>query len=158
MYNRKAAVVIFIFTLAAWTQPVYSIQPGENPKLESVLSQLISANNTGEFAKAHDIYMQDGNIRVVVEMTNETAALPDYVVEETRYKNKVQVLVPIDKMSALSLETNVTFIRAALRPYADTPAMNEPTPKSGFDAVIPFILSIALVFLIRKRRSGSDGK
>ncbi len=156
MYSRKAAAVIFLLALAAWAQPVYSTQPGGNPKLESVLSQLISANNTGEFAKAHNIYMQDGNIRVVVEMTNETAALPDYVAEETRYKNKVQALVPIDKMSALSLETNVTFIRASLRPYADTPAMNESSPKSGFDAVIPFILSIALVFLIRRKRSDND--
>ncbi len=136
----------------ALAQPSSNTQPdGKNPKLESILSQLINADNPQEFARSHNLYIRDGNTRVVVELINEKAMLPDYVVEETRYKNNAQVLVPIDKMATLSLETNVSFIRTPLKAYADT-------PKSGFNTAIPVILSIALLFLFRKVRSDRNVK
>ncbi len=154
------ALVICAITLpsiVAWAQPFNNTQPySKHPKLESVLSQLIGANNSYEFAQAHSLYMQNGNVRVVVELANETDLLPDYVVEETRYKNKVQALVPVEKIAMLYEEANVSFIRAPLKPYADTPtatAIQTPPPKSGFNTAILLILSIALIFLIRKCRS-----
>lgn len=123
-------------------------------KLESILFQLISVNNPQEFARTHNLYMRNGNVRAVVELTSETATLPDYVVEETRYKKNVQVLVPIEKLVVLSEETNVIFIRAPLKPYADAPVTTGQTlPKSGFNTAIPFIFFIALIFLIKKYRS-----
>ena len=108
-----------------------------------------------DFAQAHDLYMQDGMIRVVVEMVTETALLPDYVLEETRYKNKVQALVPVEKIVELSGETNVTFIQAPLKPYADTAdvtpaATSMPSVKSGFNSGILIIISMILIFFIKK--------
>lgn len=153
------AVGIIAITLmsAVPVQSFNNTQPySKNPKIESVLSQLISADDINEFALTHNLYIQDGKVRVVVELANETALLPDYVVEETRYKNKVQALVPIEKIEALSRETNVTFIRAPLKPYADTstviPVSTSTPPKSGFNSAIPIILSVISIFLIIKKR------
>lgn len=152
MHSRNVAVICAITLLStAFAQSFNITQP--YPKIESVLSQMISADDPQEFAQNHNLYMQDGKVRVVVELINETSQLPDYFVEETRYKNKIQGLVPIEKISILSEETNVTFIRTPLKPHADTPnvtAIQTPPPKTGFNITPFFILSIILIFLIRK--------
>ena len=164
MHNRSIGTVICTFALlsVALAQPYNDTQPySKNPKLESVLSQLIVADNPQEFAQAHNLYVQEGKVRAVVEIRDEKALLPAYAVEEARNKNRVQVLVPIEKIAALSWETNVTFIRAPLRPLAgvqnipiEAPtALQTPMPETGFSAAILFMLSIALVFIIRKKRS-----
>ncbi|HWR26344.1 MAG TPA: hypothetical protein VN316_00545 [candidate division Zixibacteria bacterium] len=167
---RMAFGIIVLSSLllsTALAQPFNDTQPySKNPKLESVLSQLISANDPKEFTGVHDLYMQDGKVRAVVEITDEKALLPAFVVEETRYKNRVQVLVPVEKLVELANETNVTFIRAPSRPFADVQesqkeaqaVVQAPTPKSGFGAAILFILSIASVFIIRKKRSDRNVK
>ena len=118
--------------------------------------QLVNASNPEDFALVHNLHMRDGNVRVVVDLLNETSMPPGYAVEETRYRDKVQVLVPVEKITALAQETNVTFIRAPLEPYAanttNATAIQTSPPKSGFYAAIPFVLSIILIFLIRKIR------
>lgn len=167
-FSRNVAIVIYtltLLTMVAWAQPFNDTQPySKHPKLESVLSQLISADNPQEFAQAHDLYMQNGKVRVVVELTNKNALLPDYVLDETRYENNVQTLVPIEKLAALAEDSNVTFIRAPLKPYKDTPvipiatAVQTSIPKSGFNTAISFILSIALILLVIKIRSDKHVK
>ncbi len=156
--KRNAAAVICALTLltAALAQP--SNDPySKNPKLESVLSQLISSDNPQGFAMAHNIFIKDGKVRVVVELGDETAMLPDYVMEETRHDKNVQILVPLEKIAGLSQDTNVTYIRTPLKPYADNPksAIQTSTPKSGSNSTILIIVSIILIFLIRKKRSDS---
>jgi hypothetical protein len=139
----------------------------KNPKLESVLSQLASATNPQEFALAHNLYMVDGKVRVIIKLASDSSLLPDYIVEETRYKNEVQILVPVEKIVALTLEGNVTFMRAPLKPYADAPIttgvpnktlIQTPIPKSGFGTAIPVIISMILVILIRKTRGDKNVK
>ncbi len=149
-----------LFTIAASAQTFNNTQSySKNPKLESVLSQLIGSSNPQKFARDHALYMQDGSVRISVELVNETAMLPDYVVEETRYKKNVQVLVPIEKITSLSMETNVTFIRAPLKPYAESPtAVQTSLPKSGFNTSILFIFSIALIFIIKRIQSDKNVK
>ncbi|MBU3968459.1 MAG: hypothetical protein KKG76_14000 [Euryarchaeota archaeon] len=153
--NVIAIGIIAFILISPVTGQTYNntLPDSKNPKLESILSQLIVSDDMPDFAFAHNLDMQDGKVRVVIEMINETALLPDYVIEETRYKNKVQALVPMEKVEELSGETNVTFIRAPLKPYADiaTPAATTPL-KSGFNLVIPFILSMLLIFLFMKIR------
>lgn len=154
--NAIAIICIFTFFSAALAQPLNNTQPySKNPKLESVLSQLISSDDPQEFARTNNIYIKDGNVRLVVELGDEIALLPDYVMEETRYKKDVQILVPIDKIAELSLEPNVTFVRTPLKPYVDTPMPSIQTsiPKSGSNSTLPIIVSIALIFLIMKKRS-----
>ena len=154
LHSRNVAGVIFalaLLSLLAWAQPY-----DKNPKLESILWEMITANNPEEFALSHNLYIQDGKVKVVIELTNETALLPDYVVEENRYKKNIQAIVPIEKLAELSYETNVTFIRAPLKPYAATPnATNISTPyqtprTSGFNTIVPSILSIILIVIIWK--------
>jgi hypothetical protein len=164
--NKRNAVVVICFlalqsiTLAQPSNntPLYS----KNPKLESVLSQLISSDNPQAFAMAKNLYMRNGSIRVVVELYDKTALLPDYIVEETRFDNNVQIMVPIIKIEELSKETNVVFIRTPSTPFVDTvtatPGVQKATPKSGYSLAISFIVSIVLIFLIRKKRRGSIEK
>ena len=148
-------------TFMAFAQQSNDTQPsGKNPRLGSVLSQMISADNPQDFARVHNLFMQDGKVRVVVELANENANLPEYVIEEIRYENRVQALVQIDKLEALSKETNVSFIRLPLEPYADistTPIIPNktevPVPKTGFSTTMTVIFSIILVFLLRKNKS-----
>jgi len=69
----------------------------KNPKLESLLMQMISSDDPQLFASTNGLSMENSNIRVIVEMSDETALLPDYLIEETRKSNKIQAMVPIIK-------------------------------------------------------------
>ncbi len=151
-----AVGIVIILISPVLGQSYNNTQPSsKNPKLDSLLSQLINSPDMPGFAQAHNLYMQDGRIRVVIEIVNETALLPDYVVKETQYKNKIQALVPVEKIAELSDEANVTFIQAPLKPYADTsfvaPAATPPA-KSGFDSGFLIIFSMILIFFIKKIR------
>lgn len=161
MHKRIIAVIFCIITLlsVAIAQPSNkNVSYSKNPKFESILSQLISSDNPQDFAKNHNLFMKNGRIRVMIELSDETA-LPDYIIEETRYEKNVQIMVPIEKLEELSMETNVIFIRTPSKPYADTimatPDVQKTIPKSGFNSTIPFIISIVLIFLIGKKRSSS---
>jgi hypothetical protein len=160
--KKNAAIVICVLALMSGAlaqpsnnAPLYS----KNPKLESVLSQLISSDNQQAFAMTQNLYMKNGNIRVVVELSDKAALLPDYTVEETRFDKNVQIMVPIKKLEALSKEPDVVFIRTPSKPYVDTvtatPGAQKAIPKSGSSSAILFIISIVLIFLIRKKRRGS---
>ncbi len=158
VHIRNIAAVICALTLlsgavAQTSNNTYS----KNPKLESVLSQLINSDDPQEFARAHNLYIKDGKIRVAVELGDEMALLPDYVTIEARYDKYVQTMIPIEKIVALSLEKNITFIRTPSKPYVDTsmPAIQKPVPKSGSNLTIPLIISMVLIFLTRKKRSVS---
>lgn len=154
--NIAAVICVLILLSGAVAQPSNNTY-NKNPKLESVLSQLINSDDPQEFARAHNLYLRDGKIRVAVELGDEMALLPDYVIIESRYGKYVQTMVPIEKIVALSLEKNVTFIRTPSKPYVDnpTPETQKPVPKSGYNLTIPLIISIVLIFLIRKKGSSS---
>jgi len=90
-----------------------------NPKLDSQLNQLVSAEKRGEaasFAEQSNIELVDGNVRVIVE------SLPDQVdaaikassafgVVETSYRNLLQVVVPITSLTTLADAESIRFIR-----------------------------------------------
>jgi hypothetical protein len=62
MQKRNAAAVICALCLlsAAYAQPLNSdLTSMKNPKLESVLSELISSDDPQAFAGAHDLYLKD---------------------------------------------------------------------------------------------------
>jgi len=87
MNKRIIATIFCAMTLlsAAFAQPPNNnLSSGNYPKLESILSQLISSEDPQEFAMTHNLFMKNGNIRVVLELSDETAVLPDYIIEEIR--------------------------------------------------------------------------
>lgn len=141
----------------AYEQSYNNTRPdNKNPKLESIIVQLIQANDSQGFSKAHNIYMEDRKVRVIIEIIEGTTSLPDYVQEETSYGNKVQALVPVDKIESLSEENNVTFIRAPIRSYPDASeqAVVPTVPlKSGLNSSILLILFMILITSILKKRS-----
>lgn len=127
----------------------------KNPKLESILTQMISSDYPQQFASTNGLSIENSNIRVIVEMSDETTLLPDYLIEETRQGNKVQAMVPIDKISMLSQEPDVIYIRLPSKPIVDTvkPTSADQTsyPKSGYNSALIMIFSILLIFLIKKK-------
>ncbi|MBS7654968.1 hypothetical protein KEJ50_00460 [Candidatus Bathyarchaeota archaeon] len=91
-------------------------------KLEASLQKLIEVYSKGEnvesFAEANRIFYEEGKVRVVIELVNEQAEVPEGygVVIEKRYKNMVQALVPINNLESLSNSPLVKFIRTPKEP------------------------------------------
>jgi len=97
-----------------------------NPKLDSQLNQLVSAQTSrraASFAQDSNIELVDGNVRVIVE------SLPDEVdaavkaasavgIVETSYRNLLQVLMPVSQLPALSDTHGVRFVRLPSYPLA----------------------------------------
>ena len=129
----------------------------EPEKLESVLYQLTQTQNHDEFAKARGLYLEDGRVRVVIELHNASDTIPDGygATIETRHKNLVQALVPINSLMELSKEPSINFIRAPLSRQAQEKEKND-TNNSDTDAdksvpgftLIMTILGISTVFAI----------
>ena len=98
-----------------------------NPKLDSQLNQLVSAQTSkraASFAQESNIKMVDGNVRVIVE------CLPDQVdaaakaagalgVVETSYRNLLQVVVPITSLTALADAPSIRLVRLPWYPLPD---------------------------------------
>jgi len=149
-------LVILFSKTTAYAQFFNNTQSDDrNPKLESVILQLIQSNDPQEFSKTHNIYMKDNRVRVIIELVDRNTSLPDFVQEETHYENKVQALVPVDKIAALTEENNVIFIRTPMKSYPDAPVLTSiptttPPLKSGINFTIPLIVFIILMTLKRK--------
>jgi len=99
-----------------------------NPKLDSQLNQLVSAQTSkraASFAQENNIELVDGNVRVIVE------SLPDQVdaavktagalgVVETSYRNLIQVVMPISQLTALADTPGIRLVRL---PWYPLPAV-----------------------------------
>lgn len=105
--------------------PPFDSEDKGNPKLDSQLNQLVSAERRGEaasFAKQSNIEMVNGSVRVIIECvpgqleaasgaaTNAGAKL------ETSYDNLLQVVVPVASLSTLADTESIRFIRLPQRP------------------------------------------
>jgi len=98
-----------------------------NPKLDSQLNQLVSAQTSkraASFAQESNIELVDGKVRVIVE------SLPDQVdatvkaasafgVVETSYRNLLQVVVPVPQLTALADTPGIRLVRLPWYPLAD---------------------------------------
>ncbi len=98
-----------------------------NPKLDSQLNQLVSAQTSrraaSSFAQESNIELVDDNVRVIVE------SLPDQVdaavktasasgVVETTYRNLLQVVMPVSQLTALADTPGIRFVRLPWYPLA----------------------------------------
>ncbi|MFC1933846.1 S8 family serine peptidase [Chloroflexota bacterium] len=119
---------------AAADQEVRNLPPIElpekgNPKLNSQLNQLVSAETRGEvtgFARQRNILLVDGNVRVIIECmpgqldaaTEAASALGASV--ETSYRDWLQVTVPISRLTALA---DTRIIRLVRLPWYPLPTV-----------------------------------
>ncbi len=104
-----------------------NIVPGagfKNPKMESVIAQLVDVSETNptevqSFTNTHSIGIVDDKISVVLELTDAKASLEaGYDIKiEASYKNLVQALVPISAIEELAKDTTVQYIRLPVRAY-----------------------------------------
>ena len=94
--------------------------PPEAAHLESVLYQLTQADDVAVFARQRAIDLIEGRVRVIVEL-NEGSVLDmgAGAVIESRYRNLVRVLVPIDQLLPLSQRKGVRFVRLPQKPVAN---------------------------------------
>ncbi len=127
-------IVLALFPACTSGQDVIDLPPPElpdkgNPKLDSQLNQLVSAESRGEaasFAEQSDIEWVDGSVRVIIECvpgqieaaseaaTNAGAKL------ETSYDNLLQVVVPITSLTTLADAASIRFIRLPQYPLPAT--------------------------------------
>jgi hypothetical protein len=107
--------------------PPYQPPEKGNPKLDSQLNQLVSANasraqafSMGKFGE-----VTGNTVRVVVEclpgkIDSVTQAVGDYGVIETSYENLLQMTVPVSQLTALAELPDIRLVRMPQRPVADT--------------------------------------
>lgn len=107
------------------TQDINNLPPLDspdkgNPKLDSQLNQLVSAERRGEaasFAEQSNIELIDGGVRVIIEcVPGQIEAATKAAAEagaklETSYDNLLQVVAPITKLSTLAEDSSIRFIR-----------------------------------------------
>jgi hypothetical protein len=101
------------------TKPVEPAKKG-NPKLDSQLRQLISAEARGEaslYAEQINLELVDNNVRVIIECepgqleVATQAAVEAGAKLETSYDNLLQVLMPITELDTLADAAGIRFIR-----------------------------------------------
>ena len=104
-----------------------------NPKLDSQLNQLVSAERRGEavsFAQQSNIELVDGAIRVIIEyvpgqLEAATEAVSRADAElETSYANLLQAVVPIATLSTLTYAARNHFIRLPQYPLPEVTGGN----------------------------------
>ena len=98
-----------------------------NPKLDSQLNQLVSAESrkqTAGFAEQRKIELAEGGVRVIIECepgqvasVSEVAARLGTSVEES-WRDMLQAIVPINSLVALADTPAIRFVRCPYRPVA----------------------------------------
>ncbi len=100
-----------------------------NPKLDSLLNQLIQAEGRGEansFAEQHGIKLVDGSVRVIIECVSgqleaaTKAATDTGATVETSHDNLLQVVAPISSLTTLTDAPSIRFIRLPQQPLPGT--------------------------------------
>lgn len=90
----------------------------ECPKLESVLYQLTQAPAPESFAQQRGVELQAGMVRVVIDLSQADAPLPEGfgLQEERRVGRQVRVLAPLAQLCQLSEQAGVDFVHLPLKP------------------------------------------
>ena len=105
--------------------PSPSLPEKGNPKLDSALNQLVSAERRGEaasFAKQTNITLVNGDVRVVIEcVPGQLEAATEAATNagakiEADYKDLLQVTVPVASLSTLADAESIHFIRLPQQP------------------------------------------
>jgi hypothetical protein len=107
-----------------------SVSPEKgNPKLDSQLNQLVTAEKRGEldsFAKQNNIALVDGGVRVIIECVAgqlekaTEVAIAARAKQESSYDNLLQVVLPVTSLSSLSEEDSIYLIRLPQPPLPAT--------------------------------------
>lgn len=91
-----------------------------NPKLDSQLNQLVTAQSRGEaalFAEQSAIELVEGRVRVIIEcVPGQVEAATEVATDagaqlETSHDNLLQAVVPISSLTTLADEESIHFIR-----------------------------------------------
>jgi len=91
-------------------------KPDDGSHIESRLYQLATANDSAAFAREHDITIENGTVRVAVELrANRSLPEDGWLNVETRTDDQVLAWVPIDRLVSLSNCENITFVRTPVR-------------------------------------------
>ena len=115
MMGAGEAFLLYFSFLCLLAQPPASASRGIDT-MESVLAELASVyegkGNITLFALEHHITLVNSRARVVVELCREGSVPSDLgIVEESRFENLIQALVPISNLSRLAQAPCVANIR-----------------------------------------------
>ena len=86
------------------------------PKLEDRLYRLAQAEDPAQFARQNGLDYVEGQVRVIVEMVEPEAAIPEKYASliESRSDGLVQMLIPPKELCELSQEPEVKLVRVPL--------------------------------------------
>ena len=98
-----------------------------NPKLDSQLNQLVSANTTkrvAAFAEESQIEVAGDNVRVIIEclpgqIEDAAEVADDSGIVEASYENLIQVVVPISQLTTLADAPSIRLVRMPWEPLPD---------------------------------------
>jgi len=98
-----------------------------DPKLDSQLNQLVSANTTkrvAALAEESNIKLVDDNVRVIIEclpdqIEDATEVADDSGIVEASYENLIQVVVPISQLTTLADAPSIRLVRLPREPLPD---------------------------------------
>ena len=150
---KNVILVGIILILVFASLPLISAKT-QSEKLESVLYQLTQTQNHDEFAKTRGLHLEDGTVRVVIELHNASDTIPDGygATVETRHENLVQALVPVNSLIELTKEPSINFIRAPLPRQAgekeEKDTNNSDTGADADKSVPGFTLIMTILGLI----------
>jgi subtilisin family serine protease len=108
--------------------PPLELQHKGNPKLESVLDQLVDAGQTkgpaalATFAEQRAIDLVDNRVRVVIEaMPGEVDAAREATIAwgadvEASYENLIRVTIPVSALTNLANDPSIRFVRQPRKP------------------------------------------
>jgi hypothetical protein len=83
----------------------------ENPKVSSVLTQLIAAPDRTSFANTNALKLKDNMVFVTLQLADKNFQLPREITQETaRYENLVDAYVVIDTLPTLAENPAIRFI------------------------------------------------
>jgi len=128
--STSALIFVSIAIASGWNiidLPSFDRPDKGNPKLDSQLNQLVSAERLGEaesFAEQSNIELIEGSVRVIIECAPDqvdNAMLASHnagATIEMDYDNLLQVVVPINKLTTLTDAESIHFIRL---PHLATP-------------------------------------
>lgn len=132
----------------------------EDTKLDSKLSELYSRHQEGkevsQFANTLGIHEEDNKVRVVIELVNETVAIPGDILIESTYENLIQGLVSIGDLKKIASSENVKYVRPPIEPVP----LQQDQPTEILDSsvllystllIIPAVV-VPVVYFKRKKK------
>lgn len=85
-------------------------------KIGSRLFGLVAAEDHEEYAERHGIELDDGRVKVTIELTSAAADVPEAATVTSRFEHKVDAWVHVDDVVDIAEHSRVQFVHLPREP------------------------------------------